>query len=164
MATRIIPYWIVPVTLVHLPEIVALEQRIAAYPWQYALFQDELRAEWRQRSLHRVLLAPPDDRVVGFVFCRALVDNEWSLLNIGIVSELRGCGWGERLLRLVMRHSAKCEDATWLLEVAVTNRAARRLYEKCGLSVIGVRRGYYVSAAGHEDALVMQCLVRGNNP
>ncbi|MBF0160001.1 MAG: ribosomal protein S18-alanine N-acetyltransferase [Magnetococcales bacterium] len=145
-----------PCTSAHLPAIVALEQRIASYPWQDSLFQDELRPQWQQQSLHYVWLAP-DGCVVGFIFCRALIADEWWLLNIGMDPRLRQQGWGERLLRQVMQQSAQRGGESMLLEVAASNRPAQRLYEKCGFVVIGIRKNYYHHTGRQDDALVMQC-------
>jgi ribosomal-protein-alanine N-acetyltransferase len=45
---------------------------------------------------------------------------------------------------------------TLLLEVRPSNPAALRLYERYGFQRIGVRRGYYPSHHGREDAVVMR--------
>jgi ribosomal-protein-alanine N-acetyltransferase len=41
------------------------------------------------------------------------------------------------------------------LEVRASNGAARGLYEKLGFLVDGVRKNYYTTPAGREDALLM---------
>ena len=43
------------------------------------------------------------------------------------------------------------------LEVRASNTSAYRLYERYGFNEVGRRRGYYPSAEGREDALVMAC-------
>ena len=42
------------------------------------------------------------------------------------------------------------------LEVRPANVGAIRLYERLGFRQVGVRRGYYQTPAGREDALVMR--------
>lgn len=49
-----------------------------------------------------------------------------------------------------------------LLEVRVGNLGAIRLYQRCGFSEDGCRRGYYPAvegAAGREDALLMSLVL-----
>ena len=41
------------------------------------------------------------------------------------------------------------------LEVRVSNQAAYKLYTKLGFDEIGVRKNYYPSPAGREDALIL---------
>jgi ribosomal-protein-alanine N-acetyltransferase len=43
-----------------------------------------------------------------------------------------------------------------MLEVRPSNTPAQRLYRRYGFERIGVRRGYYPSHGGREDALVMR--------
>jgi ribosomal-protein-alanine N-acetyltransferase len=43
-----------------------------------------------------------------------------------------------------------------LLEVRPSNEAAIRLYQRYGFERIGVRRGYYPTEGGREDAIVMR--------
>jgi ribosomal-protein-alanine N-acetyltransferase len=45
---------------------------------------------------------------------------------------------------------------TMMLEVRPSNRPAQRLYERYGFERIGMRRGYYPSHGGREDAVVMR--------
>ena len=42
------------------------------------------------------------------------------------------------------------------LEVRPSNPAGYRLYEKNGFAVIGIRRDYYTSDDGKEDAIIMK--------
>jgi len=48
--------------------------------------------------------------------------------------------------------SAKCNDL--FLEVRPSNPPAIHLYEKLGFQRVGVRKGYYQSTEGREDAWV----------
>jgi ribosomal-protein-alanine N-acetyltransferase len=42
------------------------------------------------------------------------------------------------------------------LEVRPSNTIAARLYQSLGFEQVGVRRGYYQSTAGREDAAVLR--------
>ena len=45
------------------------------------------------------------------------------------------------------------------LETRVTNKPAKKLYEKYNFHTIGIRKGYYKTSAGREDAVVYRCLI-----
>ena len=47
------------------------------------------------------------------------------------------------------------------LEVGASNVAALALYRNRGFVEIGVRRGYYMSASGSENAITMACELMG---
>ena len=61
-----------------------------------------------------------------------------------------------RLLLGAALHQSLGEGATrCYLEVRASNVAARGLYEKLGFQLDGLRKNYYTTAAGREDALLM---------
>ena len=51
---------------------------------------------------------------------------------------------------------ASLDGRTLFLEVAESNRAARALYARFGFRQVGRRPGYYRTASGREDALVLR--------
>ena len=82
-----------------------------------------------------------------------LVIDESHLLSIAVKTEYRGKSVGELLLLSALEDVIGRGARTMLLEVRISNMAARSLYEKYGFTRMGVRRGYY--ADNNEDALVM---------
>jgi ribosomal-protein-alanine N-acetyltransferase len=91
-------------------------------------------------------------QVIGFCsFWRVL--DELHINNLAIAPARRGGGAGTALLREVLREGARLGARRATLEVRRSNEAARRLYERLGFSVAGVRRAYYSSPV--EDALVL---------
>lgn len=77
---------------------------------------------------------------------------EFYVNNIAVTAQARRNGIGEALLLKLVSDVEKrgCDFLT--LEVRASNHAARRLYEKCGLSEVGLRRGFYRSPT--EDAVL----------
>ena len=59
------------------------------------------------------------------------------------------------LHELIVRASDYRAAGIWL-EVRVSNGAAIGLYREAGFAQIGWRRGYYRSAEGREDAIIMR--------
>jgi [ribosomal protein S18]-alanine N-acetyltransferase len=94
---------------------------------------------------------------VGFVLCRS-AGGESEVLGLGVTPACRRCGVGRRLLSAVVAQAEAYGAARLILEVAIDNSAARRLYASAGFIVVGQRRSYYARAQGaRTDALVLSC-------
>jgi ribosomal-protein-alanine N-acetyltransferase len=89
---------------------------------------------------------------VGFCsFWRVL--DELHINNLAVAPERRRQGVGAALLTRVLQEGARLGATRATLEVRQSNVHARRLYERFGFAVAGVRRGYYTQPV--EDALVL---------
>jgi ribosomal-protein-alanine N-acetyltransferase len=102
------------------------------------------------------LILRADGEARGFAVVRQAVD-EAELLTIGIVPHARVSGRGRQVLDAAEILLAGRGVARVFLEVAVTNTAARRLYDRAGYSEIGVRKAYYADGG---DALVLEKWLR----
>jgi [ribosomal protein S18]-alanine N-acetyltransferase len=143
--------WVVePLTLLtDLDRILEIEQASFVNPWTREMYLAEL-------DNHGVsfcyLVRDSSQQVIGFCsFWRVL--DELHINNLAVVPSRRGVGAGTALLREVLRESARMGAERATLEVRRSNEAARRLYERLGFSVAGVRRSYYTNPV--EDALVL---------
>lgn len=76
------------------------------------------------------------------------------LLNLCVRPSLRGRGLGRRLLAHMIV-VAEAQAKGMVLEVRVSNHSAIHLYRSMGFGEAGLRRQYYPSPEGREDALVM---------
>ncbi len=77
------------------------------------------------------------------------------LLTIATAPDLRGNGWGRRIMRALDEEAVRLGLQRWILEVARNNLPAFGLYSSEGFVEIGVRKAYYPSETGRIDALVM---------
>jgi len=137
-----------PLDIIAVPALVEIERQGYSFPWSEEVFAGCFRPGYR------VWGGDWMDDLVCFAVCQEVVD-EVHILNLCVSPGFRGRGFGRRILRHARvdarRHGArKC-----LLEVRASNQAARALYEQEGFSQVGVRRGYYRSLNGKEDALVL---------
>ncbi|SUI39436.1 ribosomal-protein-alanine N-acetyltransferase [Serratia marcescens] len=64
-------------------------------------------------------------------------------------------GFGRLLLNALIEQLESRGVVTLWLEVRASNQAAIALYEDLGFNEVTVRRNYYPSAHGREDAIVM---------
>jgi ribosomal-protein-alanine N-acetyltransferase len=93
-----------------------------------------------------------DRRIVGYCsFWRVL--DELHVNNLAVAPSQRGRGAGTALMLEVLKEAARMGAHRATLEVRRSNEAARRLYERLGFVVAGVRHGYYSSPV--EDALIL---------
>ena len=104
------------------------------------------------------MVVEEDDRIDGFVVFSQVLD-EASIYSIGVHLAHQRKGLGCLLLEsalLKMKHdgATRCH-----LEVRQSNAVARRLYEGNGFKLDGIRKSYYPTQGGREDALLMsRCL------
>ena len=138
-----------PLTEARLDEVVAVERRAYDHPWTRGNFVDSLRSGYEAQVLGAggVLL--------GYFVAMKGVD-EVHLLNLTVVPEHQGEGWGRVMLDALALWS-RAQGAQWLwLEVRVSNARAQRIYERHGFRRVGERKGYYPGGPGQrEDAVVM---------
>lgn len=90
----------------------------------------------------------------GFVLWRIVAD-EAEILTICTTPALRRMGVGRYLLDAAADAVSKGGAKRLLLEVAVDNAPAIGLYRAAGFTGEGCRRGYYRTAAGPVDALIL---------
>ena len=92
---------------------------------------------------------------MGFLIFNQVVD-EAELLNIAVKRSFQGEGLGACLLDYCLAE-VSASAVSLFLEVRVSNFPAIALYEGRGFRPVGVRKAYYHSESGREDALIMRC-------
>jgi ribosomal-protein-alanine N-acetyltransferase len=129
----------------HVDEVLGIEDDLfGPEKWSAAMFWNELA----QR--HFYLVARDGDRVVGYAGLAVVGPKEAWVQNIAVRRDAQRRGIGRRLLEALLEQAGKRKV---LLEVAVDNAAAQRLYATYDFEPVGVRRGYYQPS--NTDALVM---------
>jgi len=130
-----------------LDKILAIERAIYAFPWTRGNFRDSLRAGYSCWS------ARADGEIIGYAVMM-LAAGEAHLLNLSVAAERQRRGHGRALLAHLLDVARGHGARVLFLEVRPSNAAAQRLYAGFGFEQIGVRRGYYPTHGGREDALV----------
>ena len=131
----------------HIDEVLPIEEELfAAEKWSPAMFWNELA----QR--HYYLVALDDDEVVGYAGLSVVDNDESWVQNIAVRRDAQRHGTGRQLLEALLAE-ADGRAGKVLLEVAVDNAPAQRLYATYDFEPVGIRRGYYQSS--NTDALVM---------
>ncbi|MEH6588904.1 MAG: ribosomal protein S18-alanine N-acetyltransferase [Halioglobus sp.] len=102
----------------------------------------------------RALVVEENTKTLGFVVYQIVVD-EGSIHTIAVHPGFRRLGLASCLLEAAMKAFAQASVARVFLEVRITNEAARGLYRRAGFEDDGIRKNYYRSELGREDALLM---------
>lgn len=100
-------------------------------------------------------LAIKDDQVVGYALVLEVVD-EATLMDIAVDRRCRKEGIGRALVEYVIQHAQHNKMTSMWLEVRASNVGAINLYEHTGFEHVEVRKGYYQTANGKEDAKIMK--------
>ena len=129
--------------------LVAVEQASFFNPWTRDMYVAELE---NQGISHLFVAKASGGRVVGFCGFWCVLD-ELHINNLAVLPEYRRQGIASMILGRVFEEGRKAGAGRATLEVRRSNDVARRLYERLGFSVAGVRRGYYHNP--DEDALVL---------
>ncbi len=122
-----------------------IEQRAHAFPWSEKTFF----GNQGERYLNFKLTA--DDRMAAFAITQVVLD-EATLFNIAVDPDFQRRGLGRMLLEHLIDELEKRGVVTLWLEVRASNAAAIALYESLGFNEATIRRNYYPTAQGHEDA------------
>lgn len=125
-----------------------IEQASHAFPWSQATFASN------QGDRYLNLKLEADGQLAGFAITQIVLD-EATLFNIAIHPQWQRRGFGRALLEALIAELETRGVVTLWLEVRASNRAALALYEEMGFNEVTLRRNYYPSANGREDAIVM---------
>lgn len=127
-------------------EIADLEKECFSEPWSENSLRDELTNETA-----RFYVLRDSEKLLGYIGANNIC-NEVYITNVAVNSKCRGKGYGEILVKHLIKQS-EAERAFFItLEVRKSNENAIKLYEKCGFKLIGERKNFYSKPT--EDALI----------
>ncbi|MGC4854381.1 ribosomal protein S18-alanine N-acetyltransferase [Micromonospora sp. DT4] len=134
----------------HVEEAMPIEADLfGAGQWSPAMFWNELA-----NGHHYRIAADTDGTVLGYAGLAGAPPDEMWVQVIAVRRDVQRSGIGRLLLEELLAEADRRGARSTLLEVAVDNAAAQRLYATYGFEPIGVRRGYYQPS--NTDALVMR--------
>lgn len=141
---------IAPVVSGHdLDAVLTIEAESFTSPWTREMYLAELQ---NPAVSHLLVAKDPTGQVTGFCGFWCVAD-ELHINNLAVLPEHRRQGIASAILSRVFAEGRRAGAARATLEVRRSNHIARRLYERFGFTVAGVRRGYYRQP--DEDALIL---------
>ncbi len=132
-------------------DILAIEHASFITPWSENMFRRELVFPFSRNLVARIT-AEGQEEIVGYVNYW-VVAGEIHIHSIAVKKDRQRTGVASALLGEVVRRSRKEGASRATLEVRRSNEDARRLYEKFGFTLSGIRPSYYDDTK--EDALIM---------
>ncbi|WP_436893345.1 ribosomal protein S18-alanine N-acetyltransferase [Siccibacter turicensis] len=126
----------------------AIEKRSHAFPWSEKTFASN------QGERYLNLRLEVDGQLAAFAITQVVLD-EATLFNIAVDPAYQRRGLGRALLEHLITQLEQRDVFTLWLEVRASNAPAIALYESLGFNEATVRRNYYPTADGREDAIVM---------
>ena len=133
----------------HIAALLPIEEDLfGEEKWSAGMFWNELS------SGHFYLVALDEqERILGYGGLAVNGDEAW-IQNIAVRRDAQRQSIGRTMLEALLAEAARQQARAVLLEVAIDNAPAQKLYATYGFEPIGVRRGYYQPS--NTDALVMR--------
>lgn len=130
------------------PAVVVVERAAYPHPWTEGIFRDCLRVGYS------CWVAAQGTETVGHGIMQVAA-GESHILNLCVHPQWQRQRLGRKMLCRLLSIARSQNADTAFLEVRASNEAAIGLYESQGFCEVGVRRGYYPTANGREDAIIM---------
>ena len=125
-----------------------IERESNPFPWTVKNFKDCIEKGYYSLVLKEGM------KVIGFAILSVSIE-ESHLLNIGLTASKRGQGLGKELLEKIIMAAEVMGSKKIFLEVRISNVIAIDLYKTSGFKEIGLRKNYYRTKEGREDAILM---------
>lgn len=131
-----------------LPAVLAIEQQVYNYPWSEGIFHDCFKARYSCWVCDEL------DKVLGYCIVSTAA-GEFHIMNICVDPAEQKQGIGKFMLEHIVEQAKSRWAESIFLEVRPTNEAAIALYTSMGFNEIGIRKDYYPSEDGREDAVML---------
>ncbi len=131
-----------------LPRAWHIEKRAHAFPWSEKTFASNQGERYFNCKLEA------EGEMAAFAITQIVLD-EATLFNIAVDPDYQRRGFGRALLEYLIDELEKRGVVTLWLEVRASNAPAIALYENLGFNEATIRKNYYPSAEGREDAIIM---------
>jgi len=137
------------IDLKDIADLYAIEKSVSQSPWTLEMFIASFHAG------HGMFVAKSEDKIVGFLIIMDVME-QLEILNIATHPDFHKQGIASQLLSFLKNYAKQREINSMFLEVRKSNQAAIALYQKFEFEQIGIRKKYYKTDSGQEDALMMQ--------
>ncbi len=105
---------------------------------------------WSEESLREILDRPEflyitlceGGKLLGYCGVYFAAD-EANITNIAVHPTARNRGLAKQLLSEIISEATQRSAASVYLEVRISNTVARHVYEQCGFTLAGIRKGFY---------------------
>ena len=131
-----------------LGRIIEIELAAYAHPWTLGIFRDCIRVGYRCFVYER------ENSVVAYGIVMVAA-GEAHVLNLCVHPKFQKQGIGRYMLDHLEQQARDANAKMLMLEVRESNDVAIGLYQSAGYHELGMRKGYYPSSDGREDAIIL---------
>lgn len=132
--------------------VLCIERQSYEFPWSKKIIEDCLKNSYQSDA---ILF---NGELIGYYIVSKVLD-EAHLLNICLDVQWQGKKLGQVVLFHLIASLKQQKITRLFLEVRPSNFAALTIYNKLNFKKLGLRKNYYRSAQGREDALTMMKLL-----
>lgn len=97
-----------------------------------------------------------DNQILGHAILSTVAD-EASVINIAVSPNAQRQRIGYQLMENLLAYAESKNCVEVFLEVRESNRPAFTMYHQFGFNEVGIRRNYYPTHQGQEDAILLAC-------
>jgi ribosomal-protein-alanine N-acetyltransferase len=97
-----------------------------------------------------------DGQILGHAILSTVAD-EASVINIAVSPKAQRQRIGYQLMENLLAYAESKHCMEVFLEVRESNRPAFAMYHQFGFNEVGIRRNYYPTHQGSEDAILLAC-------
>lgn len=137
-------------TLSDVDDVQEIEKGCFSLPWTRNAFVQEIT----ENKCARYVVIEHTARVVAYAGMWLVLD-EAHITNVAVHPDYQSQGYGELVMRALIRVAKELGMVYMTLEVRRSNVIAQGLYRKLGFFDVGYRKRYYED--NKEDALLMAC-------
>jgi ribosomal-protein-alanine N-acetyltransferase len=134
-------------TIYNLNDVYDLEIKTYEYPWSKNILRDCVI------NKYDCFVATINKQIIGYLIAK-ISSPESHILNLTIDVNYRNNGIASQFLEMVILKCRLVKSNIIFLETKLSNSPAISLYIKFGFVKIGIRRNYYKSKNGREDAAI----------
>lgn len=137
------------ITLDNVNELMPIENSCHSHPWSEKTFKSCIGSRYFGHYLS------DQNNIIGF-YVGEYILGEATLMDICISPAYQGNGYGKNILNYFTAEAKSLGAENLHLEVRAKNISALMMYINDGYAEVARRTGYYPSAVGYEDAIVMK--------
>lgn len=128
--------------------VATIDNQVSRSPWDRNLFIS------CAKIYDAFVAVLEDDSIIGFgIIAIYSAINEAHILNLAVAKDWHGRGIGSQVLRFLIA-SCPMDNNKIFLEVNEHNQAAINLYKNFNFIQVGIRKNYYNTKNGYENALI----------
>lgn len=143
-----------PIQMADIKSVHEIESVAYVFPWSRTIFYDCIRIGHSFWGLEN------DDILIAYGIISIVPSiDESHILNLCVHPDMQGLGFGKIMLHFLLDLAKEYKARSIFLEVRPSNIAALKLYKRYGFKQVGMRRNYYQSVSGREDALILTYVI-----